>query len=352
VAGRNADLTLFSRVCDYRPTQLSSLLYNERRLFEYFCKMHSIMPIELYPIFKHKMNEFSKHKRIISFFKKYRKESRRVLNALEEGPVTSRDIVGMGTLKSGWGHNANLSNIILNRLWISGRVVISHRESATKYYALTENVIPGKILRKEPPDKKDELLEIARVIVRASRLVMSKGGAEQWWEVGGSKKVRRILEELERRGDVTSLGFEGSDEKFYVPIEDLEEWNGHVASKEDYVRFLAPLDPLIWSRRVFKIIYGADYSWEVYKKVADRTYGYYSLPVIYNGDYVGLMDPFFRKTDRVLEIQNFHALSRHLVRDSFLAALNQELNRFRAYLGAERIVVKHAPRWVSTGILT
>ena len=103
VAGRNADLTLFSRVSDYRPTQLSTLLYKERKLFEYFCKMHSIMPIELYPIFKHKMNEFSKHKRVVAFFKKYRKESKRVLNALERGPVTSRDLVGMGTMKSGWG---------------------------------------------------------------------------------------------------------------------------------------------------------------------------------------------------------------------------------------------------------
>jgi hypothetical protein len=157
-------------------------------------------------------------------------------------------------------------------------VVISHREGATKYYALTENVIPGKILQKAPPDKKDELVEIAKVIVRASRLVMSKGGAEQWWEVGGSRKVREILDELERRGDVSSLGFQGSDEKFYVSIEDLEEWDNHAASKENYVRFMAPLDPLIWSRRVFKIIYGTEYSWEVYKKEEDRTYGYYSLP--------------------------------------------------------------------------
>jgi uncharacterized protein YcaQ len=64
------------------------------------------------------------------------------------------------------------------------------------------------------------------------------------------------------------------------------------------------------------------------------------------------MDPFFKRTDRVLEIRNFHVLSRQLARDGFLTALNREMDRFRAYLGAERVVVKRAPRWVSAGILT
>ena len=350
VAGRNADLTLFSRVFNYRAEHLPTLLYKERKLFEYLCKMHSIMPIELYPIFKHKMNTYSKHKRVLSFFKKYRKETRSVLNALEKGPVNSRDLVGMGRMKTGWGHNANLSNIILSRLWRSGRVAISHRQGATKYYALTETVIPRKILQTKPPDKKDELLEIAEVIVRASRLVMSKGGAEQWYQVGGTRQVSDVLERLERRGSLSSLRLEGTDEKFYIPTEDVEEWDKFDAPRDDYVRFMAPLDPMIWSRRVFKTIYGADYSWEVYKKEQDRRYGYYSLPILYDGNYVGLMDPFFRKTERVLEIRNFHIIDRDIARDRFLDALNREMSRFRSYLGAEKIEVKRAPGWVTRAL--
>ena len=350
VAGRNADLTLFSRVFSYRPEYLPALLYRERKLFEYFCKMHSIMPIELYPIFKHKMSAYSKRKRIVSFLRKYKKQTRRVLNALEDGPVCSRDVVGMGRMKTGWGHDANLSNIILSRLWITGRVAISYREGATKFYALTEKVIPKKILETEPPEKKDELLEITNIIVKASRFVTAKGGPEQWYQVGGSRRVGGMLEELEQRGRVGSLYVEGLDEKFYVPIEDADEWEKPCERREDYVRFMAPLDPVIWNRKVFAAIYGREYAWEVYKKEHDRKYGYYSLPIIYNDNYVALIDPFFRKTDRVLEVRNFHVLDSKISRPQFLDALGREMDRFRSYLGAEGVEVKRAPSWIVEAI--
>lgn len=46
VAGRNPDLTLQSRVAGYKRRHLQELLYRDRSLFEYFCKMHSIMPVD------------------------------------------------------------------------------------------------------------------------------------------------------------------------------------------------------------------------------------------------------------------------------------------------------------------
>ena len=350
VAGRNADLTLHSRVANYRPQFLIDLLYDERRLFEYFCKMLSIMPVELYPIFKHKMKAFAKQKRIVSFFKNYRKETTLVLNALEKGPVSPRDLNDMGKMEWGWGHRANLSNIILSRLWVSGRAMIYDRNGAAKYYALPEKVIPKKILHADPPRKGEDLMEIAKTIVKASRLVMPGDSPEQWFEVGKTKNVREILQELERRGDLFSVQLEGSKDKFYAPVEDFAEWENPEPPKDTYVRFLAPLDPLLWSRRVFRMIYGREYIWEVYKRPKDRKYGYYCLPVIFNGDYAGLIEPFLRKKDRVLEIRNFHILDTNIVRNRFLVALSREMKRFCGYMTAERTEVKRSPRWASEAL--
>ncbi|MCK4637537.1 MAG: winged helix DNA-binding domain-containing protein [Methanomicrobia archaeon] len=101
VAGRNADLTLQSRVSDYKQEYLYDLLYKKRELFEYYCKMLSILPMEAYPIFRHKMKDFEK--KVAPFFEKHRKEVEYVLKALEDGPVNPRKIIDMGKLEWGWG---------------------------------------------------------------------------------------------------------------------------------------------------------------------------------------------------------------------------------------------------------
>jgi uncharacterized protein YcaQ len=351
VAGRNADLTLQARIGEYRRETLVDLLYKERRLFEYFCKMQSIMPVELFSIFKHKMNAFLKEKRVVSFFRKHRKETRLVLKALEKGPVSSREFADMGRMDSGWGHTANISNMILMRLWVSGKALIHSRNGAARYYALPEQVIPRRILNKAPPSKGEDVVEIAKIIVNASRLVMAGGAPEQWWEVGKTKEVRGILKRLEKRGELTSIQLQGLKEKLYIPSNDLHEWEAPEVPSEDYVRFLAPLDPLLWSRRVFRSVYGREYFWEVYKRPKDRKYGYYCLPVMFNDEYVGLLNPFFRKNDKVLEIRDFHILDPNLSRGRFLNALHAETKRFSNYVGAEKTEVKRAPHWTKGALL-
>ena len=350
VAGRNPDLTLQSRVVDYRREHLLDLLYKERRLFEYFCKMHSIMPVELYPIFRHKMDTFWREKRIRSFFRTHKREARAVLRALEGGPVSSRELTDTGRMQYGWGHNARISNVILTRLWVAGKALIYNRDGTTKYYSLPEQVIPERLLNATPPAKGEDLVEITKAIVSASRLVIAGGSTEQWYEVGKTEIVRGLLQLLEKRGNLFSFQLEGSKERFYAPLADFEEWENPGVPADDYVRFLAPLDPLLWNRRVFRWVYGREYSWEVYKKPRDRKYGYYCLPIMFNDQYVGLLDPFFRKKDGVLEVRNLHILDATISRGRFLSALRAETNRFCDYLGAERTEVKNAPHWTTRAL--
>jgi uncharacterized protein YcaQ len=79
VAGRNADLTLQSRVSDYNQTYLYHLLYENRALFEYYCKMLSILPMEKYPVFHWLRTRQSE--RHAPFFKEHKKETAFILKA-------------------------------------------------------------------------------------------------------------------------------------------------------------------------------------------------------------------------------------------------------------------------------
>ncbi|MFQ5891829.1 MAG: DNA glycosylase AlkZ-like family protein [Candidatus Methanofastidiosia archaeon] len=342
VAGRNADLTLQSRVADYRQEYLYDLLYKERRLFEYACKALSILPIEKYPIFKWMRTRLGeKH---APFFKEHRKETNLVLKMLEEGPLSSRDIKGWK--KVDWWGRTNLSRVILERLWSSGKVMVHHREGGVKYYALTEDVMPSKIYFAKAPKDEECVKEIVKMIVWASRLVSPFKAAEQWYTIGKTRKVRGILEILEKEGDIFSLKLQNYKDKLYAPIEDREIWEDPQSSDLEYVRFLAPLDPLNWNRALFKAVYGMKYSWEVYKKVKDRKYGYYCLPILFNGNAVGLIEPFFKKKEKVLEIRSFHMLDKKADKKKFKSALEIELLRFSANLEAVVLEVNNGNEWL------
>jgi uncharacterized protein YcaQ len=57
------------------------------------------------------------------------------------------------------------------------------------------------------------------------------------------------------------------------------------------VRLLAPLDPVIYDRRVTRHVWDFDYTWEVYTPPAKRVRGYYALPVLSQGEIVGHVEP-------------------------------------------------------------
>jgi uncharacterized protein YcaQ len=331
VAGRNADLTLQSRVKDYRQEYLSQLLYKTRDLFEYHCKMLSILPMELYPVFAWLRNRLSK--RHAPFFKEHEKETALILKMLEDGPVNSRDFKGWKKV-SWWGSTA-LSRVILERLWSSGKVMIHHRDGSVKYYALTEDVIPNNI--SGLPDETC-VKEMVNTIVRASRIVSPSRAPEQWYAVGKTKKVRELLKILEKEGSIFSINLDGFRGPVYAPVEDKKMWEDPAPPDTDYVRFLAPLDPLNWNRALFNAIYEMEYSWEVYKKAEDRKYGYYCLPVLFNGDYVGLIEPFYRKKEKILEVRSLHILKS--VDKRFERAFEEELARFCENLGAKTVEMK------------
>ncbi len=342
VAGRNADLTLQSRVADYQQKYLYDLLYEKRQLFEYYCKMLSVLPLEVYPVLQQKRTQM--RERNAPFFKEHKEETALILNRLEDGPLSAQDFKGWKKVEW-WGKTA-LSRVILERLFVCGKVMIHHREGAVKYYALTEELMPERIYTAEPPDDEECVKEMGFIIVKASRIVSPSRAPEQWYSIGKTKRVQKLLKILEKEGNIFALNLEGFKGTLYAPTEDKDIWENPQPPDSDFVRFLAPLDPLNWNRTLFKAIYSRPYSWEVYKKAKDRQYGYYCLPVLFNSNYVGLLEPFFRKKDRTLEIRNFHILDTTIDEKRFKNALGAELERFSANLGAENLDVK-----VSTNLI-
>jgi len=344
VAGRNHDLTLQSRIADYKAKYLHDLLYKDRKLFEYYCKMASIMPIETYPSFQYLRDHYSEEFR--PFFKEHPRETREILEALEASPVCSNDFKSEKKVDY-WG-KTQVYRVILERLFISGRTVLHHRKSGIKYYTLAEKVVPANLLKGGLSDRKEYQRALTLMIAKASRLVSPSRATEQWQAVGKTKDIAGFLDLTEKSGELFSLTVEGWKGKVFAPTGDEDIWRSP-PEPEPAARFMAPLDPLLWNRKLFAEIYGHEYTWEIYKQQHQRKYGYYCLPVLFGGDYVGLIEPFLRKKDRVLEIRSFHVLDREADTAKFRKAVGAELERFARNLGAVEIAVTgKAPGFVKS----
>jgi uncharacterized protein YcaQ len=269
------------------------------------------------------------------------KENRHIVNdimaAAEHGPVASKDFSSEKMVH--WWGKTKIARIVLENLWTEGRLAIHHREIGVKFYVPAEKIIPEKLLCSEPPSEAEAQLAKVLMISKSSHLA-SATRTSQWTFAGRtSKAASASLETLTRSGDMFHLEIEGCKGKLYAPIEDQDIWADPPAVGESWTRFIAPLDPLLWNRALFREIYDHDYIWEVYKLPHDRKYGYYCLPVLFNGDCVGLIEPFFRKKDRILEIRSFHILKKELRKADLYESLENEIGRFACNLGAEGIEV-------------
>ena len=125
---------------------------------------------------------------------------------------------------------------------------------------------------------------------------------------------------------------EGSVQRYHL-LAAAQAYLGQDALPE--VRFLAPLDSLMWDRKMIAEIFGFDYIWEVYKPQPLRRWGYYVLPVLYGDLFVGRMDS--RLTGGTWHILNWWWEEGVTVTPDLIAALGEAVTRFRRYLGAERI---------------
>jgi len=333
-AGRNHDLTLFSRIEDYSHEYLTQLLYEDNQLFEYYCKMLSIIPMEYYPVFKFKMDQQAE--KYDDIFQDHQDEIKLIMEIMEKEPISSLELDDMGDVGRGSWRSKKLSHKLLRTLWLSGKTVIHHREGRRKYYTPSESVIPDTLSSENGTDEKKYKKKIVEIIVKSSKLVSPRKASAQWKSVGGVREVRSILEELEDEQKVFSLETDEWNGKLYAPIEEKDYWEDTPERESSYVRFLAPLDPLLWNRELFATIFENEYVWEVYKPEEERKYGHYCLPMLYNDNYVGLFEPY--REDDVLEIRNFHLFSK-INEDGFLTQFKREIDRYMEFLGAEALKI-------------
>ncbi len=342
VVGRNADLVLQSRIDRYSPVMLHQLLYRDKKLVDGWDKMMSIFSIADWPNF----SRLRAHKKLAyENFSRRRKEielanySAAVCAAIaQRGPSFARDIK-LGTIdRGGWGHS-KLSSLMMDYLFHSGVLAIADKKNVQKQYDLIENVFPADLLKSVETFAGDEAFFQWYVKRRIGSIGIywSKSGDGWLGNFISKRPIRtRAIEQLLADEQIVEIGVENIDETFFVRKIDFSQLiDIDNVSENSAARFIAPLDNIMWDRKLIEKIFNYKYKWEVYKPVNQRQYGYYVLPVLYGDRFVARFEPLHHKKGEPLAIKNWWWEADVVVTAEMLEAINAAFKKFAAYLQAD-----------------
>lgn len=310
IVGRNADLVLQSKIEDYRPQMLETLLYKDRVLVDGWDKMMAIYGIKDWSrMDRIRQAHIDENIRVM--------KNRGTMDALAyidqvkaviktEGPKFSREIELGGITKGRWS-SSKFSNVALDHLFHLGELGVFSKKGTQKKYDLIENILPEDISRKVNDFSSDHDFYrwyIMRRINGVGMLWKRNGGAWLGHFLSNKKLRLQIIDELFEEGMLVAVSVEGIKDDLYMDRNHLDQLQKSWQFEKE-VKFLAPLDNLIWDRDLLRKIFDFDYSWEVYIPKNKRKYGYYVLPVLYGNEIVGRFEPQKIDTPDKLIIKNW-----------------------------------------------
>ncbi len=334
IVGHNTELVLQARVADFRPEMLRQLLYEDRTLVDGFDKMMSIYPVEDWPYFR-RMRERERARldgpRISGILPQVRA-------ALEErGPVSSLDFDHDQMVEWFWAPT-RVARAALESMYLWGELVIHHRVHTRKVYDLSRRLLPARLLDAPEPNPSEERYKEWRVERRIRNIGMTwDRSADSWLGISGMTGGERTaaIQRLVARRRLRPVTVDGMDWPLYVRTADLPALQEAASSRPPRPRaaLIAPLDNLLWDRRLVHELFGFEYRWEVYKPAKERRHGYYVLPVLYGDRFIARMEP--RREDGELLIKNWWWEPDVIPTDRMKADLVSCLKAFSRYLGAD-----------------
>jgi len=115
------------------------------------------------------------------------------------------------------------------------------------------------------------------------------------------------FERMESDERIHPVHVEGIRFPMYILSEDMELLDAVVRKETDErerTEFLAPLDPMLWDRKLIEAVWDYPYSWEIYTPAAKRKYGYYVLPVLNGSKLIGRIEMTADRKENILNVKN------------------------------------------------
>ncbi len=313
--GKNAELTLQSRIKGFTKQTLYELLYCDRELVDYPDKNLSIIPTEDWP-----------------YFERYRKAARDGglrfdgLAELEDqaisymkahGPVSSEELPIAGSIhwhssihwSGNWGGSTKASRSVLEQLYSTGELIIHHKKGTRKYYDLADKYLSASLLSAPDPLPDESEHQKWRVLRRIGAVgLLWNRPSDAWLNIWGLKSEQRneAFRELLDEGRILEISVEGLKNTLFCRTEDLSLIETVLQNDtfKQRCELIAPLDCMMWDRKLISALFNFDYTWEIYTPADKRKYGFYVLPLLYGDGFIGRVEAVADKKSCTLTVKN------------------------------------------------
>ena len=339
VCGKNAELTLQSRVKGFRKTMLEELLYRDRLLVDYVDKELSIWPVRDWPYF----SPFRERSRIhgAGFQGLAELEQEALSYIRSNGPVSSDTLPVDGEIfwhssmhwSGNWHAKSKAARSVLEQLYTDGILIIHHKNGSRKFYDLAERYLDASLLSAACPCEDEKTMLCWRVVRRigAVGLLWDKNSPAFLGIQMNAEQRRQTFSDLTASGAILPVHIEGIKTLFYYRSEDdplMQDVLAERADRKPRLEFLAPLDPLLWDKALIAALWDFRYSWEIYTPADKRKYGYYTLPMLWGEQFIGRIEAVADYKGSILRVKKIWFESGIRPTKKLQGAIDRALIRF------------------------
>lgn len=306
VCGKNPELVLQSRVKGFTKQMLYSILYEDRTLIDYFDKNLSIIQTADWPYFRRYREAYKTGGRSRD---EVNAVCREIINIIrKKGAVSSADI-GFNDIVNWYWSDTRLSRAALETMYFRGDLMVHHKKGTIKYYDLAENCISAEVLNTPEPFPDELDYQKWRVLRRVGAVgLLWNKPSDAWLNIWGLKSAGRneIFRQLLAEGKILEIMVDGIKDKLYCLSDDRDLLERVLQEPELKARceLIAPLDNMLWDRRLIKEIFDFDYKWEIYTPEVQRKYGYYVLPLMHGDRFIGRVEAVRDRNAKTLIVKN------------------------------------------------
>ena len=323
---------LWSRVSNYRPDHLERLLTRENAVFEYWSHAAAYLPMASFRFCLPRMRRHAKQLHWSSDSPELAKAMRRVLDRIRsDGPLQTRDFEGGPEAGDFWGYS-KIERRALHELFMRGDVMVAGRAGFAKIFDLPERFLPAGLDLSMPTD--------AEMIRHRVQETIRAQGVAAFDQIGHQRSLDRrllgrVLAGMMESEEIREVEIAGvSRTRSFAFTDALENIPRSPSNAAECAHILSPFDAAVIHRKRLKELFGFEYQIECYTPAAKRKHGYFSLPVLAGGRFVGRVDAKAERPQRHLNVRHF-VIEASVKAAEARAALDQALPEFAAFNGCD-----------------
>lgn len=324
------DVDLLRRASERRP----------RRVVEYWAHVQALMPVELWPAMRHRMEHYRSERGKWGFVASDPGLEARVLEAVRaRGPVTARDLEEEFSTgprsREHWGWNWSEARKVLDYLFLVGDVAIAARTSQFEVvYDLTERVLPAAVLAAPTPTPQEAVTELVRRAARSHGVASAADLADYYrlrlQPAPGRPSTKVAVDELVEAGELVPVAVQGWKRQGYL------HRDARLPRRVGARTLLSPFDPVVWERARAEALFDFFYRIEIYVPAEKRLHGYYVLPFLLGDRLVARVDLKADRATRTLLVPG--AFAERDAPPETADELAAELWRLAGWLGLDDVV--------------